>query len=392
MHLDPLLPLLFAIALAALVVGFVLRKAHQPHVISYIVVGFALGPFGLAIIDSPETVSRFGSLGVVMLLFFIGMEISPEKLIKRWRLALFGTLLQVLLGLVVMTAVGSLFDWPFARVVLMAFVITLSSTAVVLKLLEQSGQLNSPVGHDVLGITLMQDIAVVPMLLTISFMSGENTDSTVMIKQLIGAIVLIGLAGWAVTGERKQRTLPKIIQDDSELQLFAALTLCFGLALLSGWLELSTALGAFVAGLVAGKSYETHWIVDKLGSLRDLFVALFFLSIGLLIDLDFVIQHFGQLILLVIAVMAVNTLINGVVLKLFGRSWNDSVYGAVILSQIGEFSFIIAAVGLNSGLILEYAYQLTLALIAMTLIVSPAYIALAKALGFSQESNAGKSI
>ncbi len=385
MHLDPVLPILFSIAFAALLIGFILRKFHQPHVVSYIIVGIILGPAGMSLIDNPDTVSSFGSLGVVMLLFFIGMEVSPEKLLAHWRLALFGTLLQILLGLAVMYIVGYIFAWPIKRVVLMTFVITLSSTAVVLKLLEEWNQLETKVGNDVLGILLVQDLAVVPMLLTVSLMSGVETETGVLLKQFIGACVLLGLGGWAVSRKRKLKSVPNFIKNDTELQLFAALTLCFGLALLSGWLELSTALGAFIAGIVIGQSYEIHWIVEKLGSLRDLFVALFFLSIGLLIDLNFVKDNIGELLLLVIAVMFVNTLINGFILKLFGRSTKHSIYGGVILSQVGEFSFVIAALGLSTGLIVNHAYQLTLGLIAFSLMVSPAYIAFAKKLGFSSE-------
>lgn len=385
MHLDPVLPIFFTIALMALLVGFVLRKLKQPHVVSYIIVGLLLGPAGYGLFESPEIVQHFGSLGVVMLLFFIGMEISPAKLIAQWKLAVFGTILQIMLGFLVMTLVGQMFDWPLSRIVLMTFVITMSSTAVVLKLLEEWNQLDTKVGNDVLGITLVQDFAVVPMLLTISFMSGMETEPLTLVKQLTGSVFLLGLGGWAVTRKRKKRTLPKVIQNDSELQLFTALTLCFGLALLSGWLQLSTALGAFIAGIVIGHNYDIHWIVEKLSSLRDLFVALFFLSVGLLIDLNFVKENILLLLILVFAVMAVNTLINGFILKLFGRSWKHSIYGGVLLSQVGEFSFIIAAVGLSSGLIVEYAYQLTLALIAFSLMVSPAYIALAKKLGFSSE-------
>lgn len=385
MHLDPLLPVLFAIALAALAVGFLLRRIHQPHVISYILVGIALGPSALGIIENQATVAPFGSVGVVMLLFFIGMEVSPERLIKGWRLALFGTLIQVALSLAVVYAVGQIYDWPTSRVILMAFVITMSSTAVVLKLLQEWGQLDTRVGGDVLGILLVQDFAVVPMILTISFLSGGDIETHTLVKQSLGAVALLAVGGWAISRRRRVATMPVWLRDDPELQLFAGLTLCFGFALISGWLELSTALGAFIAGLVAGQRYETTWIVEKLEPLRDLFVALFFLSIGLLIDLAFVRDNVGQVIALVLAVMFVNTAINGMVLRLFGRSWRDSVYGGVILSQVGEFSFIIAAVGLSSSLIGNHAYQLTLALIAFSLMASPGYIALARALGLARQ-------
>lgn len=385
MHLDPIMPIFFTIALASLVIGFFLRKLKQPHVVSYIIVGLILGPFGFSLFQDVQVVQHFGSLGVVMLLFFIGMEVSPEKLIAQWKLAIFGTILQLAFGFLVIALIGKYFNWTLSRIVLMTFVITLSSTAVVLKLFQEWGQLDTKVGNDVLGILLVQDFAVVPMLLTVSFMSDVDTDSFVLLKQLIGAFCLLGLSGWAVTRKRKQRTLPAFIQQDSELQLFAALTLCFGLALLSGWLELSTALGAFVAGIVIGQNYNIHWIIEKLGSLRDLFVALFFLSIGLLIDLNFVKENIDLLLMLLFAVMAVNTVINGLILKMFGRSWKHSIYGGVVLSQVGEFSFIIAAVGLSSGLIMDYAYQLTIALIAFSLMISPAYIALARKIGFSSE-------
>ena len=378
MHLDPVLPALFAVAAMALIVGLALRRFNQPHVVSYILVGVVLGPSALGYVANESAISQFGALGVVMLLFFVGMEVSPDKLIAKWRIALLGTLFQVLLSFGAIWMVGHWFDWPFGRIVLMTFVITLSSTAVVLKLLQQWQQLDTPVGQNVLSILLVQDFAVVPMMVAVSLFSGADLSPLTVSKQLLGAGALIALAAWVTLHRGTKQALPAALENDAELQLFAALSVCFGLAVISGWLELSSALGAFVAGLVVGQRYETHWLHTTLAPLRDLFVALFFLSIGLLIDLQFVFNNVGQLLLLVGAVLFVNTLINTVILRAFGEHWKDAVYGGVILSQVGEFSFVLAAVGLSAGLIEDSGYQMTLALIALSLALSPAYIALTR--------------
>lgn len=380
MHLDPIMPYLVGAALTIVVVGLILRRLRQPHVVAYLLTGVALGPHGLAFIADKTTLSHLGSLGVVLLLFFVGMEVSPRRLIGNWKVAVVGTLLQILISVGVVWGIGQFADWPLARTLLIGFVISLSSTAVVLKILQDRGELESDTGQDVLGILLVQDLAVIPMLLILGTVSGETGSLTQLLLQGGGALLFIGLIAMIISRETIHLPLGKVLGDDHEMQVFAALAISFGLALLSGLLGLSTALGAFAGGMLISAARETRWVHHNIEPFRVVFVALFFVSIGMLVDLDFFVTYWQQILLLLLAVLFTNTFINAVILRLLGEGWRDSFYAGALLSQIGEFSFVLAAIGIQSNIISQYGYQLTIATIALSLLISPAWIGVSKRL------------
>lgn len=389
MHLDPALPRLVAVILVVLILGGLLRLLRQPYVIGYLLAGVALGPHGLAWIADVASTERLGAIGVVILLFFVGMEVHLVKLVERWRVALMGTALQIAGSVAFVAALGALVSWPFPRILLLGFVISLSSTAVVLKLLGDSGELETPVGQDVVSILLAQDLAIVPMLIALQLVGGQQIEPKVLALQVVGGVGFLATLGWLFT--RRELRLPLIgrVRDDPELQVFTALILCFGLALITGLLGLSTALGAFLAGVIVSTAKETHWVSERLESFRVVFVALFFFSIGMLIDLGFVREHARVIGLLVGGVLVTNTALNAVILRVLEGEWRTSLYAGALLSQIGEFSFVLAAVGLQTGVVSSFAYQATVATIALSLVVSPPWIALFKrALGQDAPSTA----
>jgi CPA2 family monovalent cation:H+ antiporter-2 len=172
----------------------------------------------------------------------------------------------------------------------------------------------------------------------------------------------------------------KWLKKDRELQLFGALGICFGVALLTGWLGLSTALGAFVAGMFIGVARETQWLHHSLEPFRVIFVALFFVSVGMMVDLQFMMENAGLIALLVVMVLVLNTFINAVILVLLGDPWRETLYVGALLAQIGEFGFVLAAVGINGHIITEYGYQLVISIITVTLLLSPAWILLVRRL------------
>ncbi len=182
------MPVLFAIAFVTLVTGMILKRFKQPHVIAYLLVGVILGPSGLAVIADKDWVGQLGSIGVVLLLFFVGMEVSPKRLAANWKLPVIGTLLQIMVSVLFVAIMGYFLDWPFPRIVLLGFVISLSSTAVVIKLLQDWKELDTRIGQDVLGILLIQDLAIVPMMISIGLLGGAEFSPTVLILQLVGGV------------------------------------------------------------------------------------------------------------------------------------------------------------------------------------------------------------
>jgi CPA2 family monovalent cation:H+ antiporter-2 len=380
MHIDPIMPWLAGIALAILLIGLISQMLRQPHVVGYLLAGIVLGPHVLGVITDKTLLEHLGAIGVVLLLFFVGMEISPSRLVANWKVAVLGTGMQILISIGCIWLLGIWLNWPLNRIVLLGFVISLSSTGVVLKLLQDWRELDTEVGQDVLGVLLVQDLAVVPMLLILDFLGGTPPSLGVISLQILGGVLIIGLMAWILSQGELILPFSRLLQHDHEIQVFAALVICFGVALLTGLLGLSTALGAFVAGMLVTAARETQRLHHSLGAFRVVFVALFFVSVGMLVDLSFLRTHWLPVSFLVLVVLLTNTLINAVILRLLGDDWRHCLYVGAMLAQIGEFSFVLAAVGEQAHIITDFSYQATLAVIALTLLLSPAWIAGARRL------------
>ncbi|MDI3326758.1 cation:proton antiporter [Pontibacterium granulatum] len=378
MHMDPVLPTMVGTIFLMLLVGGVLKFLGQPQIIAYLLAGVLIGPHGLALISDAELIHRLGALGVVLLLFFVGMEVVPEKLKSRWRIPVVGTLLQIIFCFLPVAAIGVMFDWSWARIALLTFVVSLSSSAVVIRLLQDRNELSTGFGQDMLGVLLVQDLLVIPMLIVIGLFGGQQVDMHSLSMQLIGVVLMGGLLIWIFSGRQMKLPFGEHIRSDHELQVFAALAICFGLALLTGVLELSTALGAFIGGMLVSAARETQWVHHKLETFKVVFVALFFLAVGMSVDLDFVAKHWWQVSLVVVAVFIVGTLVNGLILRGLGYAWRESFYGGAVLAQIGEFSFVLAAVGLQAAIITNSGYQLALSVISLSLLLGPIWISLGR--------------
>jgi K+:H+ antiporter len=376
MHYDPFMLEIVGAILGVLGVLFVLRALHQPHVVGYLLAGVVLGPHGLALLTDPATLSRIGEFGVLLLLFFVGMETHPRVLVEHWRITFVGTAVQIVGSVFCMWLVGWWLHWDIARVVLLGFVISLSSTALVLNYLRETGQTESKIGRDALGVLLAQDLALIPMLVVVDMVGKGGVNGATVSLQLVGGALALGLVAWIYRSRSPNLPLLWRIRRDRELQVFAAFAMCLGLALVAQAFQLSASLGAFLAGMLIGAARDTEWVSDRLEPFRVVFVALFFISIGLLVRLDFVVAHLVLVASLTVAVMVGNTTINALIFRALGDPWRYSVYAGAHLAQIGEFSFVLAAVGVGEALITSFEYQLVIAVISATLILSPAWIAL----------------
>jgi CPA2 family monovalent cation:H+ antiporter-2 len=372
--MDPALPLFLTILLILLGISLIGVLSKQPVIIGYLVAGIAIGPAGFALVTDPEMLTRMGAIGVVLLLFFIGMEISPAKIKSNLLLAGIGTLAQITITVLVLVGIGEIFDWPLNRSVLLGFVVALSSTAVILKLLEDWGELQSKTGQDVLAILLAQDVLVVPMILIVGYLAGSGEGESHLALQGIGAVLLVGFAIFVVTKKNLSLPFGNIIRKNHELQVLMALFVCFGLALISGLFELSTALGAFVGGMFIHATKDTNWVEHSLLGFKVIFIAMFFVSVGLLVDIPFFIENAGTVLGVAFLALFLNTALNTFILRLFKRSWKDSLYGGALLAQIGEFSFVLGELGFKSGVINTFGHQLVTLIIACTLLASPAWI------------------
>jgi CPA2 family monovalent cation:H+ antiporter-2 len=216
------------------------------------------------------------------------------------------------------------------------------------------------------------------MIIILGYVSGDKPDTSDVLKQVFGGIFITGIIIYIL--KKKEIKLPFMgfLRKDHEMQVFVAFALCFGFSIFTALLGLSSALGAFVAGIILASTKSTKWVHDSLHAFKIMFVALFFVSVGMLIDLKFLQENAINVSVLVLMVFIVNYSINVLIMRLFRNNWKISMYTGALLSQIGEFSFILGATGYYAGIIKNNDYQLIISTIALTLLISPFWISLTR--------------
>ena len=379
-HLD-LVPIALLLV-GAMLGGLLLAGLRQPPLVGYILAGAVLGPYGLQLITDRETINTFAELGVLVLLFVVGMHLSLRAFRSIWKTALGATSLQIAVSVSLLMLVGHLLEWSPGRSVLLGFVLALSSTAVGIKMLDDIGELRNATGRCVVGVLIAQDLAVVPMLIIVTGLGQTGgLDVPGLILRL--GLAVVALAGLILLLSRRQRIhLPfrRLLLRYPDLAPVVGLTLCLLGAAATSSLELSAGLGAFLAGLYAGNTTERPLMVRALEPIHSLLLMMFFLSIGLLIDFSYVSANLSIVLLMVALVFIINSLINVAALRVVGEPWRVAFIAGFALAQIGEFAFVLSAAGAASGLIGGEASRLVVAVIAISMSVSPLWLELARRL------------
>lgn len=375
---------LFEIALvvvATLSCGLLFERLKQPAVLGYILAGVLLGPSVLKLVSNREVISALAELGVLMLLFLIGMELSLKAFKTVWHISLLTTLAQISGSLIVVFGVGMLFDLSLGLSVLLACAIALSSTAVAIKMLEGIQELRTETGRITVGVLIAQDLAIVPIILFLKGMgSGEGIGPSVFLKVGI-SIGLLAVLIWYLSRRQKLR-LPfaKIFAGNHDLEPLIALMFCFGAAVIAGLLGLSAAYGAFLGGLILGNTTERNRMIEATKPIQSVLMMVFFLSIGLLLDFAYIWQHLGKVLILLFFITIGKTTLNIFVLNLLKQPWERAFLSGLILSQMGEFAFLLATVGIDANLIGEEGGRLVVSLAALSLTLSPFWMMAARRL------------
>ncbi len=373
MNTEQVLLVLTAVIGCAMLLAWVLRMFRIPAAVAYIVTGIVAGPSGLDFIHDRELLTHIGEIGVIMLLFFIGMEVSLPRLIAGWRIAVVGTLAQMALSVAVCIAGSWLLGWGWKAGLLFGFIISMSSTAIVLTMLKDSNELETPFGQNALGVLLMQDLAIVPIMIVLGIVGGEGElDWARLAGQVVGGVLLVGLAIWLMRSPGWH--IPEFMKQTLDRKIMLGLLFCFASAALTAQIGLSAPFGAFLAGMILNASDQAEWVEEHLRSLYVVFVAIFFMSVGMLVDVGFVLAHLGMVAVLTLAVFALNSGINAITLRALGETWAMSLLTGGLLSQIGEFSFLLASLGLSLGMIGEAGHQMAIAVIALSLLLSPLWM------------------
>ncbi len=367
------------IGLAALLCGMVMTWLRQPAIVGYILAGVILGPSVLGLVAERENIRLLAEIGVLLLLFLIGMELSLKSFLRVWKVALGCMLLQLAGALGFNFLLGYFLNWNPVAAMVGGFVMALSSTAVAIKILEDIGELDSDSGRLTVAVLIAQDLAVVPMLLIISNLGGETAFGWTAIAQVGFAVVfLVGfLAALAKYGTVRIPFIERIA-GHADLRALAALALCLGAATASGLLGLSPAYGAFLAGVLIGNSSVSEPMERATQPIQSLLMMVFFLSIGLLIDLGFIWDNIGAVALWLLVVTLFKTILNIGILRALGTPWNQAFLAGTVMGQIGEFSFVIAAAAFTAGLITPEGQRMAVAIIALSLVVSPLWQVMAR--------------
>ncbi|MCR4376800.1 MAG: cation:proton antiporter [Rhodospirillales bacterium] len=375
------------VVVAALLCGLGMERLKQPAILGYMLAGVLLGPSALGLVRDQGQISVLAELGVLMLLFVIGMELSLRIFKHIWRLAVAAAALQIAAALAVFWLLAFVFDWPASVAVLMGFVVAMSSTAVAIKILQDAGELKTRAGRIAVAVLIAQDMAVVPMMLTIGVMGRGGFDWMSAVS-LSGAVALLGGLLWYLSSGRKLvLPMPAILTAKrEELGALVAVALCFGAAAISGLLGLSAAYGAFVAGLVIGNSNLKTQVFHEVKPIQAVLMMVFFLSIGLLIDLAYIWQHLGAVLAILFMVTVFKTVLNVGIVRVLGQPWPVAVVSGIALAQIGEFSFLLAAVAVSSGVIPAETSRLVVSVTVLSLLMSPLWTTTARRLhGFAAD-------
>jgi CPA2 family monovalent cation:H+ antiporter-2 len=365
--------MIFGLSCAVIVAS---HRLKIPPIIGFLLTGVLAGPHGLGLVGDAHQVEIFAEVGVILLLFVIGMELSLEELQRLKKPVFVGGAAQVLLTIAVFELPFMVFGVGLGKAIFIGFLAALSSTAIVLKLLAEKAQLGAPHGRISLGMLIFQDVAVVPMMLLIPLLAGAAENPWLSLGGLAFKAALVG--GVLLVAARKviPRVLEAVIRTRSrELFLMTTLGLCFAIALLTSSVGLSLSLGAFLAGLIMSESEYSHSALEGVLPFRDVFTSIFFVSIGMLLDPAFVLTHLPQVLGLTGTILVVKAALAAVAGRLLGYPWHVAILGGLCLCQIGEFSFVLAGVGMGSKLLTPMEYQYFLAVAIMTMAVTPFLIA-----------------
>jgi CPA2 family monovalent cation:H+ antiporter-2 len=363
----------------ALVFGVVCERLRQNAILGYLAAGALLGPNALQFISNASEVSALAELGVALLLFTIGLEFSWPRLRRLGAVALGGGTVQVVVTVVLGAMTALVFGMSTRTALAIGAIVALSSTACVLRLLMSRAELESSHGRHALGILLMQDIAVVPLVLLVTVLGGEGSLQQVgmdVVKTLGWACVLV-----VVLYLLLNRVVPRVLHLESlyrnrDLPILLAIVTGLGSAWGSHKLGLSPALGAFVAGMLVAESPFATQIRSDVASIRTLLVTLFFSAIGMLGDPAWFVQHLPAVLALVLAVVAGKAVIIWVILRLFRLTHSNALAAGICLGQIGEFSFVLAAVG-RGTVISDDLFALVISATITTLFLTPYLVAMA---------------
>lgn len=361
--------IIFILAIAVLIVTY---RFKIPSVVGFLLTGIIFGPGGLSLITDSASIAFFAEIGIIFLLFTIGLEFSFEHLLKFSKFVVIGGALQVFFTITLAFLIAIALGVDYTTAVFVGMLLSLSSTAIVMRLLQEHGEVVSPHGRASLGILIFQDLIIIPMMLVIPVLAGGNGDQTPsLFTMLIGGCVIIG-----IVFVLSRYLIPALLTyaatlKSREMFIFIVVGTCLAITYLTDAIGLSLALGAFLAGLIISESdYSTHAMYNIL-PFRDIFTSFFFISVGMLFSTSYLVAHPAEILLLTIGAICIKIITGTSAVLLLGLAPRQSIITGFSLAQIGEFSFIMATTGLAAGLLMEQEFNAFITVSICTMAATP---------------------
>ncbi|MEN6348342.1 MAG: cation:proton antiporter [Syntrophomonas sp.] len=362
----------------AILVIYICQKIKIPSVVGLLITGVLAGPHGLALIKGVNTVESLAELGIILLLFTIGIEFSLQQLLQIRKSVFVGGALQVLVTTLAAMFIMIKLDRSWEEALFIGFLVSLSSTAIVLKLLQDRSEIDSPHGRNTLGILIFQDIVIIPMILFTPILAKTSGASVESIWILLLKVILV--LGFLYISARwlAPYILHKIArQRNRELFLISIVTMGLAVAWLTSSIGLSLSLGAFLAGLIISESEYSHQALGHILPFRDVFTSLFFVSVGMLFNVGTFMQNPAAFTGAALGILLGKALLAGLVVLVLGFPLRTAVLAGLALSQVGEFSFVLSRVGLQDNLLSNEFYQLFIIVSVLTMAITPFSIGVA---------------
>ncbi|MCD9855469.1 cation:proton antiporter [Epilithonimonas sp. JDS] len=372
--------LLWSVCLLSLItlgIIFLLKKFNQPYLIAYIIAGIVLGPYVLGVFTKPDEIEVVGEIGILFLMFFLGMEINvPDNrslLIKP----IIAQSLKIILSMLCALLVGYITGLSSNSILLITILFMFNSTAVVSEFLKKHHTLQTTFGIVILNMLIFQDLLLAPVLTMLKAWNNEDFNVTSTLFPILLCIAVFYVLKKVRTVQ--EITLPKAfkaIENDHDLQVFFGLLICLGFGLLAEEIGLSAALGSFIAGVVVGRVKVFNWLEHSLLPFKIFFVTLFFVSIGLRLDIQYLFSNYPVILLGTLFVLVSNSVMSALIFRFLKHNWKESWYGGALLSQTGEFGILALSVAYKAGIIEYGLYKEGLGITCLSLLLSTVWIAI----------------
>jgi monovalent cation:H+ antiporter-2, CPA2 family len=371
------------ILLVSLPIIFLFKKINIPSIVGFLIAGMIIGPYGFRLINDSDSINALAQMGVITLLFTIGLEISFKDLARLKRFVFIAGTLQVVLTVIISALISMALGLSTTLSIFIGMLISVSSTSIILTLLTQSNELDAPHGQIALSVSIFQDLAVVAMVLSLPLLSGrDDFEITSIFLQLLFAFGAVGMIYIAAKFLIPYVMIHLARARTREVFTIGTILILLGTAYLTYSVGLSFALGAFIAGLILSESDYSSQIVSEILPFKDVFISLFFVSIGLLLNIQLVLAYPLLLILISIGIILLKAVIVFFIVLLIRYPIRIAVMSGLMLAQIGEFAFVLAQAGNSEGIITEEYYNAFLASSIFTMIMIPIIFKLAPVLGY----------